>query len=210
MSDDDFENPYLREVRDYVIEAPRLSEEATNRQVEITQEYSSDWVQKRWEAIEEYAFAIPSRKTIEILVEHDPLIEIGAGTGYWAHLIEQLGGDIIVVDNFSSGDDAKVTYSPEDTWTEVREGDETVVSEYPDRTLFLCWPHFESNFATEALKLYEGETVIYVGEWRPEYADDDEFFDILDRDFDLIDRVSLPCWMGTKDTMMIQTRSNEE
>lgn len=38
-----------------------------------------------------YSYATPSIESIDKLVNYAPLVEIGAGTGYWAYLIEQRG-----------------------------------------------------------------------------------------------------------------------
>lgn len=46
-----------------------------------------------------YAFAVPTAAAIEVLKQHSPLVEIGAGTGYWASLLQKAGGDIVALDS---------------------------------------------------------------------------------------------------------------
>lgn len=58
---------------------------------------------------EEYAWAIPDTRALNILSKFAPLVEIGAGKGYWGSLLAKKGVDIICVDK----------YVPEKTWTEV-------------------------------------------------------------------------------------------
>jgi hypothetical protein len=58
---------------------------------------------------DKFAWAIPNLRALSILGTFGPLVEIGAGKGYWGHLLEEEGIDIICVDK----------YVPEDTWTEV-------------------------------------------------------------------------------------------
>mgnify|MGYP001603501330 CR=1 FL=1 len=55
-----------------------------------------------------YAWAVPTEEVIRTLVKHAPIVEIGAGTGYWAHLIHQMGGDILAYDQIVPQDDPEV------------------------------------------------------------------------------------------------------
>jgi hypothetical protein len=43
--------------------------------------------------VDRYGWAIPTDEAIAALVELSPLVEIGAGRGYWAHLLRQAGAD---------------------------------------------------------------------------------------------------------------------
>ncbi len=57
-----------------------------------------------------YSWAIPDSRALFILQNFAPLIEIGAGKGYWGHLLRNKGVDIICFDK----------EIPESTWTEVK------------------------------------------------------------------------------------------
>src|SRR5579885_3340312 len=50
-------------------------------------------------ACERWAWAVPDEKAIKTLVEHSPVVEIGAGTGYWARLATEAGGDVVAYDS---------------------------------------------------------------------------------------------------------------
>ena len=45
------------------------------------------------------SFAIPTEAALEAIAEHAPLIECGAGTGYWSALLQQRGIDVIAYDS---------------------------------------------------------------------------------------------------------------
>lgn len=45
------------------------------------------------------SFAIPSEAALALIAEHAPLIECGAGTGYWSALLQQRGVDVIAYDS---------------------------------------------------------------------------------------------------------------
>ena len=55
----------------------------------------------RSEAIQKYAFAIPNTEAIERIAQHGPVVEMFAGSGYWASFLKQAGADIIAYDNFT-------------------------------------------------------------------------------------------------------------
>ena len=40
----------------------------------------------------------PKRIALRTILAYSPLVEIGAGTGYWARLLRQLGADIVCYD----------------------------------------------------------------------------------------------------------------
>jgi hypothetical protein len=55
-------------------------------------------LKRRHDYCETYAWAIPNPEAIATLVQHSPLIEIGAGRGYWAALAAAEGADILAFD----------------------------------------------------------------------------------------------------------------
>lgn len=108
--------------------------------------------------VHRYAWAVPSEEALQFLVKMSPLVEIGAGSGYWAKMIADRGGDILAYDIFEEGWDF------EQQWFDVREGGAEKAKEHSDRTLFLCWPPYDHPMAAEVLQAYEGQLVVFVGE----------------------------------------------
>ena len=45
-----------------------------------------------------YAFAVPNAEALAVLRQHSPLVEWGAGTGYWAALLQRAGADVVALD----------------------------------------------------------------------------------------------------------------
>jgi hypothetical protein len=159
-------------------------------------------------AVSHWAWAVPDEYAIDTLVGHSPLLEIGAGTGYWARLASQAGADIIAVDTEPpvAGKLGKVKWARSTgTFFPVRRGDFSVVSDYPDRTLFLCWPHGRDMLASRALSAYQGTTVVFVGELNG-CTGDAEFFEALNREWTNILRHEIPRWVGLHDRLYIFQR----
>ena len=113
---------------------------------------------------QQYAYVFPGDSTLAMLAALGPLVEIGAGTGYWACRLRSIGVDIVAFDQAPvDGERANRYHSPTRPWTHVEQGDQTVLSGYADRGLFLCWPPLFSSLG-DCLTYYRGDTVAYIGD----------------------------------------------
>lgn len=145
-----------------------------------------------------FAWAVPASEAVAEIVSHGPLIEVGAGTGYWAWLLRQAGADIVAYD--------RAVEAPP-FWSEVSLGGPERVAEHADRTLFLCWPPMGEPLAADCLSVYRGERVLSIGE-RGEAArtGDARFRELLARDFAEERQLGLPCWPGFTDCLTVYQR----
>ena len=156
-------------------------------------------VRRRW------AYAIPDAAALDAIVRHAPpagIVEIGAGSGYWAKMINERGVAIICYDNFATdhfGRDMIGHFYP------VKHGSSHAAAKHPNCALFLCWPPI-SRMAAYALRAWQGSTVIYIGEGRGDCTANDEFFNLLDKKFEKIDQVAIPHWSFTHDDMTVWKR----
>jgi hypothetical protein len=61
-----------------------------------------DWVDRgtklRNTLVAKTAWAVPSEAALNRILECGPVVEVGAGTGYWAALLANRGGNIIAYD----------------------------------------------------------------------------------------------------------------
>ena len=159
---------------------------------------AADVLKRREALVEEYAWAIPNREAIETIVEHGPIVEVGAGTGYWARCVDQLGGVVAATD-------AK---PPESTYRRVAAYDarrrvNAMVADELDSALLLVWPPYDDPMAPDALEAYPGETVIYVGEGRSGCTADDRFHRLLYQDWQLVETVDIPTYLGLHDRLEV-------
>lgn len=144
-----------------------------------------------------YSFAVPNQEALDIIASFSPIVEIGAGGGYWASLLRKMGVAIKAFDDFSDKGKRK-----QRNWTEVKQGDEKVIDNFPDHALFICWPYCAGHF----LERYKGETVIYIGEPAYGCCAEPEFFEELDKKFKLVKEVEIPKWNDIGDTMLVYRR----
>jgi SAM-dependent methyltransferase len=134
-----------------------------------------------------FSFAIPSREILDFIVKTSPsIIEVGSGTGFWAHLLRKRGADVIASDWFASGEHIQ----EEARFCEILPmSGEDAVSAYPDRDLLVIWPYGSGEWLTEAARrLKPGRKLIFIGEGSEtcgsesfhELIRDERFFKLLD------------------------------
>ena len=154
-------NPYLGEVMSLIRAARRDGREALVRALG----------EKRSELISRYAFSIPTPDIVREIARLSPLVEIGAGSGYWARCLRAAGADIVAYDTRPPGEG--LPFDPaggnpwfEEEWFNVTEGDAAMAGRYPERSLFLCWPPIHDAMAMDALSGYRaagGKKLVYIG-----------------------------------------------
>lgn len=175
-------------------------------------DYRSEWWESRRELVMEYAWAVPTDEALDALADLGPLVEIGAGGGYWAALLRARGVDVVAYDERPVGgerENANENANASRSWSEVRQGNSASARLHPDRTLFLCWPPYATPMAFSALYGYlerGGQTLALVGEKRGGCTGNDDFFDLLDERMEETGHVSIPTWAGIHDYLSIYTR----
>jgi len=158
----------------------------------------------RVEAIKKYGFAILTEKVIQKLKAYAPVLEVGAGTGYWAYEFQKRCVDYVATDPKPCCVDYFRGSKP---WTNIEPlSAKESIERHPGRSLLLCWPSYGKSWASEALEAYGGDTVIYVGEGEGGCTADDIFHSILCDKWDTVDRVLLPQWPGIHDIVEVFRR----
>jgi hypothetical protein len=118
----------------------------------------------RLELAQRYSYVIPDAHSLAMLGALGPIVEIGAGTGYWASRLIETGVDVVAFDQAPPDGEAPNRYHPpKSTWTEVIRGDQTALRDHAGRALFLCWPPLFSSLG-DCLTYYAGSTVACIGD----------------------------------------------
>ncbi len=189
-------NPFLEEVMGIVGGEPSPEESARR-----LKEERADLVMK-------YAFTIPYHELIVEIASRGPIVEIGAGSGYWAWMLSQAGADVMAVDKYSPDEVSPWDFMSanrwyDDTWYYVDEGEARSAGAYPERNLFLAWPMFSHPMALDALNSYEaagGKTVIFLGD--ASMAGDENFHQKLNS-FPSVTRIPCMGWPGLREELVI-------
>ncbi|MBH0780220.1 methyltransferase domain-containing protein [Nocardia bovistercoris] len=106
-----------------------------------------------------YSSSIPSPADLtwlERVLTGRGVVEIGAGSGYWAWQLRQAGIDVVAVDDG--------TANRSHLWTEVPFGNTADACDHGDRALALIRPPLDSAMAQTALDFYDGDLLIFAGD----------------------------------------------
>lgn len=104
-----------------------------------------------------YSYVLPEPRLLEVVRRHSPLVELGAGTGYWAYVLRLMDADVVAYDQAPIGSARQNRYHMNSRrWTDVMEGDIQAVLKHSDRALFLCWPPTFSAL-WDSVGLYRGD-----------------------------------------------------
>lgn len=187
-------NPYLAEFE-------RLR---GNQQSDGSYHFQIHFYSNREELVRRYSWAIPDEAAIATLVAHSPIVEVGAGTGYWASLVAAAGGTIHAYDKNpptirENEYKHSVLYHPVLPVELMR---------LKKETLFLCWPPYADSMAVNVLRKYEGDTLIYVGEDEYGCTANDAFFKELVANWQLLKQIDIPQWKGINDTLNVYQRKS--
>lgn len=175
---------------------------------------------QRDEATVKWAWAIPDPKTLDFIHAHlegRKVVDMGAGTGYWAWMLSQMGVDVAAYDLHPPREGENTYHSkvPDHLeehanvqWYDVQQGDHRKLRllSNRDRVLLLSWPPYDKPMGYEALKSFKGDTVIYIGEGSGGCTGDRDFHDLLGREWDEIDYFPIARWEGVRDYASIYDR----
>jgi len=160
-------------------------------------------IRARYELVTSHSWAVPTDEALEAIAKYSPggVVEIGAGTRYWAGLLRDRGVDVVAYD-VAPYDNVQAQAK----WSEVNVGNHLNVLKHPDRTLMLCWPPYNTPMAVMALRRFKGDTVVYIGESAGGCNGDEDFHEMLDTSWEEKKCVSLPQWPGIRDDLYVYSR----
>ena len=189
---------------------------------------------RRREVAALFAWAIPDEGALAVLAGHAPLLECGAGTGYWAALLRARGVDVLASDLIPPGPAAPAAAGEADNasggapraggpdanryhggrrrpWADVETAsavDAVRAARTSGRTLFLCWPPFDDDGASyAALRAYRGDSFIYAGGGPDGPTGTARFHQEVALNWHPAEQVALPNWPGLRDALVVYRRN---
>lgn len=197
----------------------------SSRSIDRTQEITV-W---REGLVRKYSWSIPNPAAVSFVYEHarGGLVEIGAGTGYWAWQLSQRGLSVVAYDKHPPDQERNgyhniVTdgrgyrtseqgeWKARPTFHPVIKAEHEIAAAHPDRTLFLCWPPYDGPMAADALAAYTGNRVIYIGEGDGGCTADDRFHKMLEVDWTEVEVTRPVQWWGIHDLIFVYERNQQE
>lgn len=202
--------PRLRDLRDAAARAGEIAAETERR--------------GRDRLVRRYSWAIPDPVTLQFIaaLSSKGIVEVGAGTGYWAWQLSQLGVDVVAYDlkpphvhpnGFHQLQEVKTEADcvlREDTFFDVQPEDAAVAAaRHSDRVLMLCWPPYRETMAVRALEAFQGDRVIYIGEGDGGCTGGARFHATLAAQWDEVATHRPVQWYGMHDWVTVYDRAPE-
>jgi len=119
---------------------------------------------------EKYCYSLLSPQMLRLISQYSPLVELGAGNGYNAWLLEQMGASVEAIEAFPVEEGKNWFFATNSvglptkrgkSWTKIIKGDATNLSAHTDRTLLIIWPPI-NDMAQQALKHFKGKNLIFI------------------------------------------------
>ena len=166
--------------------------------------YMAATLARHW-LVRSFAWSVPNDHALEVLDGLRPIVEIGAGTGYWAAVLRRRGVDVMAYDLYPPGGPVpNPWHEGRAGWTDVLEGGSGRLAHHDNRTLLLSWPPPAKPMASQCLSAWRGTSVVVVGEECSSATR--EFWQQLRDGFRLVETVDLPSWEHVADHMTVWSR----
>lgn len=157
--------------------------------------------------VAKYSWAIPSDIAIDVCLKYSPILDFAAGGGYWSSLLKKKGAEVVCIDEtFRTEITLWEDVYPVKNWMPIQKGCEDSVRGYPRHTLLMIWPPYATSMARNALYEFRGDHIIYVGEGHGGCTGDDEFHELLEEEFALVEECDIPQHNGVRDYLMVYKR----
>ena len=159
--------------------------------------------------VKTHSWGIPTGAAMRLILAQGKIVEACAGTGYWAWMIWQSGGDIVAYDHSPGLRLRNNHHRLKPSWFPVRKGDGAQAAKrHSDRALLLCWPT-DNSLSADALEAYGGDTVIFVGanDGHLCVTGSQDFHRKLKADWRLVAEEGIPCWGELKDSVRVYKRA---
>ena len=152
-----------------------------------------------------FGSAVLNRATVEFILPRGPLVEVGAGLGYWARELRDAGMEIAATDP-----DTGTGWPGAETWTKVEKlTAQEALARYPERNMLLVWPDRQGEWPAQALREFRGELILHVGEPPGGCTGTPEMYQEMERNYETVSERPVPRFAGANDRLTVLRRKRE-
>ena len=156
-----------------------------------------------------YSWSVPTKKAIaeiKAFVGNDTVLEIGAGLGLWAKLMQDAGINVTATDSPKKSDKGEYLQGEQFTGVEQIDHIDALDRYHDKKILFLCWPPYDTSLAYESVEYFTGDKVIFIGEGSGGCTGCFNFYNSLDENWTKVKEIEIPQWDGIHDRMTFWAR----
>jgi len=174
--------------KQFNLEVHKLKQQVNTEAQQLIFGVAADEANARDDYLKKFGCVKWTDEVMQRVASFSPLIEIGAGYGRWKKCLEEdYGANVLAFDDFSElhfGSEIERKNSG------VFQGNEAMIPRHKDRTLLLVCPP-PSDMAMRCLNQYKGKYFIFVGEGREGAHANGEFFNQLEKNWKVLERLDL-------------------
>ena len=190
-------NPYLEAFTLLCGSSKSVNMPSIDRMLQHIDTYASRF-EARTNLVSRFAWAIPNDAAIRAIARYSPIVEMGAGTGYWARCLTEAGAEVTCYDQSPGQNDQ--------AWHPVMAGQPPVLVNHREAALLLCWPPYNSSMAYQAVKFHGGRILCYVGEGPGGCTGDEAFHEYVGNHYEEVESIAIPQYDGLRDALFIYQR----
>lgn len=167
------------------------------------EDYMKHFLERKY-CTRRYMWALPNMRALRVISKYSPIVEVGAGSGLWAKLLQNMGCDLITT---NTKEKRYCVDFVREKFTRIEQLSTTgAVKRYPDRNVLMIWPPLRGNMAYRVAKNMTSEYLIYIGESAGGSCANARFFETLDEKFKLVKTIDIPQWPNIHDSLFIYRR----
>ena len=158
----------------------------------------------RTKAIHEFGFSIPCKELLDALEAHQPIVEVGAGSGYLTALMRHRNIDVVGTDSGLGHSWIQLgVYDP----AQQRMPAKRAVRHYRDRNVFCSWPSLQETWFRQALRAMRiGQKAIIVEE---DACAEETTWDYRAAAFKELADIPIPAWPMLNDRAAVWVKKRE-
>ena len=182
--------------------------------ISINIQFGPDKLSKGWNIKEfekrqfycsNFSWAFITIKELRILskiIGDKSVLSIGSGYAFIEKGLQLLGVNIIPTDSYVHPM-TNIVY----TWTDVEVlNHKEALAKYNTDILYMSWPTYDDPYAFESLKLFKGNLLIYIGEPQDGCTANDDFYDLLEKEWNCKEEIKITNWNSIHDSIFIYER----
>lgn len=159
-----------------------------------------------------FTFAIPCREALEFIAGYSrKLVEVGAGTGFWASQLRRVGVDVVATDNVKPGEVSYHHTVGAHSPILHMEAAEAITA-HPERDVLAIWPCMSDWLEKAIDQIKPGRKLFYIGESSGGCTADSGFFDKIydDDQYKEIGSFNMVQWSYIHDEMWVYEKKEPQ
>lgn len=150
--------------------------------------------------IDKFGFSIPCKEMIDAVVAYSKnsagILDPMCGTGWLAAQMRKAGINVVASDDGSWAKFKSGEWKSEDL---LQMDAVEAVKQHPSHTVLLSWPYMDDGALHVAQAMKPGQMLVYIGEGNNGACATDDFFELLEAEFDVIASFEIPTFYCIRD-----------